>query len=51
MVASSTQVVGWWVFVALTTVVVAVVTHCHDTGGGGHIVALSMEVVGWWSHC
>ena len=31
-------------------VVVAVVTRCCDTGSGGdHIVALSMEVVGWWS--
>ena len=45
------QVVGWQVFVALTTVVVAIVARCHDTGGGGCIVALSTEVVGWWSHC
>ena len=49
MVASSMQVVGWQVFVVSTMVVVAIVACRRDTGGGGRIVTLSTEVVGWWS--
>ena len=46
-----TQVVGWRVFIVLTMVVVAIVAHHCDTGGGGHIVDSEVGGVAdvvWW---